>query len=546
MITDLILGTAGHIDHGKTSLIKSLTGVDTDRLPEEKRRGITIDLGFAELQVGSYRLGIVDVPGHERFVRQMLAGATGMDLAMLVVAADDSVKLQTREHFDVLRILDLPGGVLVLTKCDTADADWMALVEDEVRDLVRGSFLEGAPLIRTSAVTGQGIDQLKQALHQVAEQVAATTRSQPPGQPFRMAIDRAFTIAGHGTVVTGSVSSGQAVVGEQLVIEPGGIEVRVRGLQNHDRTTEQISRGQRAAVNLAGIHHDRVTRGHELATPGYLVPSRLLTAKIQVLPHSPWPLKHRSRIRLHVGTAEVLATVSLPAADRIAPGQDADVQLFLQEPVVTVWNQPFVLRSESPVVTIAGGRVLVPAATKLRRSTEVPLRYLQQLQSPDSLHRAAAAIYFADSACQGPDDLTRTAGVDRPADRFAELLQQEVVVELTHSGQRRSYIHRQRLEEYADRILAYMERLHERNPLQTVFDRARLLQQFAYLGGAPVAEAVLQKLQRDGLIRVTPRGIGLSGRGPKLSKGEQELSRRMLEAFRAGRLPAPYGPGMSA
>lgn len=294
-----------------------------------------------------------------------------------------------------------------------------------------------------------------------------------------------------------------------------------------------------AAVNLAGIHHDRVTRGHEVATPGYLVPSRLLTARIQVLPDSPWPLKHRSRVRLHVGTAEVLATVSLPTADRITPGRDADVQLFLRESVVTSWNQPFVLRSESPVVTIAGGRVLVPAAAKLRRPTEVTFRYLRQLQSADSLERAAAAVYFAESACQGPEDLARTAGVDQPAERFAELLQQEAIVELAHSGQRKSYVHCQRLEEYADRILAYLERLHERNPLQTVFDRASLMQQFAYLGGAPVAEAVLRRLQRDGLIRVTPRGIGLSGRGPKLSKGEQQLSRRLLEDYQAAACQPP-------
>ena len=292
MTTDLILGTAGHIDHGKTSLIRALTGTDTDRLPEEKKRGITIELGFAELTIDEFRFGIVDVPGHEKFVRQMLAGATGMDLALLVVAADDSVKPQTREHLDVLRILDLPAGVIALTKCDMAEDDWIELVAEEVRELVRDTFLQEAPLVHTSASTGMGLDELKR----VIRQTAASTYSQLPSienAPFRMAIDRAFTIEGHGTVVTGSVASGQATVGDQLVIEPGEIEVRIRGVQNHDRITESVIRGQRAAINLAGIHREDVTRGHELISPGYLVSSKLVTAEIQMLPHATRPLKNR-------------------------------------------------------------------------------------------------------------------------------------------------------------------------------------------------------------------------------------------------------------
>ncbi len=221
MTTDLILGTAGHIDHGKTSLIRALTGVDTDRLPEEKKRGITIDLGFAELVLGQYRLGIVDVPGHERFVRNMLAGATGMDLALLVVAADDSIKPQTREHLEILRLLDLHAGVIAITKCDLADPDWIALVEEEVRELVAETFLAHAPVVRTSASSLEGLEQLRQELLAAAQRAAATRAQSVPHAPFRMAIDRTFTIAGHGTVVTGSVSSGSCRLGDELVIEPG-------------------------------------------------------------------------------------------------------------------------------------------------------------------------------------------------------------------------------------------------------------------------------------------------------------------------------------
>ena len=295
MTTDLILGTAGHIDHGKTAPVRALTGTDTDRLPEEKKRGITIELGFAQLNLGDLHLGIVDVPGHERFVRQMLAGATGMDLAMLVVAADDSVKPQTREHMDVLRLLDLKAGVIVLTKCDLADPDWIDLVEAEVRELVQGSFLEHAPIVRTSVATGQGIDQLRDTLIGVATDALRDTDAGAALRlPFRMAIDRSFTMEGHGTVVTGSVSSGETSLADTLVIQPDGIEVRVRGLQNHDQVVERISRGQRAAINLAGVHHHQIRRGHELAAVSHLRPSRLLTVRVSLSVNAPRRLKPRS------------------------------------------------------------------------------------------------------------------------------------------------------------------------------------------------------------------------------------------------------------
>ena len=253
MAIDLILGTAGHIDHGKTALVRALTGVDTDRLPEEKRRGITIELGFASLDLGEYKLGIVDVPGHERFVRNMLAGASGVDLALLVVAADDSVKPQTREHLEILRLLDLKAGVIALTKCDLSEASWTDMVEEEVRELVQGTFLVDAPIVRTSSQTGQGIDELREQLTAASRKVAESSQHRTDG-PFRMPIDRAFTMAGHGAVVTGSVASGSLSVGDVLTIQPSGKEVRVRELQNHDQTVEQVHRGQRSCRRARRRH----------------------------------------------------------------------------------------------------------------------------------------------------------------------------------------------------------------------------------------------------------------------------------------------------
>ena len=322
---DLVLGTAGHIDHGKTALVRALTGVDTDRLPAEKQRGITIDLGFAALSLGAHRLALIDVPGHERFVRNMLAGASGLDLAMLVIAADDSVMPQTREHLEILRLLGLAGGLIVLTKCDLADLAWISLVEDEVRELVRGTFLENAAIVRTSAVTGLGIDELKVELARLCDSV---TVRQDSGL-FRMAIDRSFTVAGHGTVVTGTVASGSVCPGDDLEWQPAGRAVRVRGLHRHDQPVERLGRGSRGAINLVGVHHGEIGRGQELAAPGYLQATRILSVDVASSGEAVRALRHRGRYRVHLGTAEVAATLALLEGNDLAPGAHQLGQLFL-------------------------------------------------------------------------------------------------------------------------------------------------------------------------------------------------------------------------
>src|SRR4051812_18364843 len=334
---DLVIGTAGHIDHGKTALVRALTGVDTDRLPAEKQRGITIDLGFAALELGEYHLALVDVPGHERFIRNMLAGATGLDLALLVVAADDSVMPQTREHLDILRLLGLTGGLVVLTKCDLAEPAWLALVEDDVRALVAGTFLEGKPIVRTSAATGQGIDALREELLTLCR----TTPRRPDPGLFRMAIDRAFTVAGHGTVVTGTVASGRVSTGDDVQWHPEGRAVRVRGIHRHDRPVDSVGRGTRAAINLVGVHHSEIHRGQEIGEPGFLEASRVLSVDLQVSRDAARPLRHRGRYRLHLGTAEVSVVLALLETNTLGSDGIGLAQLFLAEPVVAVHGQPF-------------------------------------------------------------------------------------------------------------------------------------------------------------------------------------------------------------
>ncbi len=538
MMTDLILGTAGHIDHGKTSLIRALTGVDTDRLPEEKKRGITIDLGFAELCVGPFRLGIVDVPGHERFVRNMLAGATGMDLAMLVVAADDSIKPQTREHLDILKLLDLRSGVIALTKCDLAEQEWIELVEEEICELVAGSFLEGATIVRTSAPAGIGIESLRNELQRAAERVMQRQPRDERVAPFRMAIDRAFTIAGHGTVVTGSISSGTVQLGDELEIQPGEVRVRVRGLQNHDRTATQVHRGQRAAINLAGVHHERIGRGHELATAGHLRPSRLLTARLHAVTSLARPIKNRSRIRVHVGTAELLATIVLLDTDQVAAGQPAFCQLFLAGEAVTTWNQPFVLRSESPMQTMGGGHVLVPLASRLTRHDEETLQKLADLTSNDPLLRAAGALFFAGLRNWRSEDLIATAGLVDIQGATAALQENGTLVEVVVSPTRTLRFHRRCLEQLCQRIATTLEKSHQRNPLRTAFDRTQIRQGFEYLEEA-VFDLALRMLHETDRIQITPSGIALLGHGPKLSQNEHKLLAKLIEDYRAAGLETP-------
>jgi selenocysteine-specific elongation factor len=536
---DLILGTAGHIDHGKTSLVKALTGVDTDRLPEEKLRGITIDLGFAELTLGDIRLGIVDVPGHERFVRNMLAGATGIDLALLVVAADDSVKPQTREHLEILRLLALEQGVIALTKCDLPEPDWVDLVEAEVRELVQGTFLEAAPIVRTSVVSGSGLDQLKTALAEAAGRAAQSARLKRLSGPFRLGVDRTFTIAGHGTVVTGSVASGSTRIGDSLVIEPGGIAVRVRGLQSHDRPCEEVHRGQRAAINLAGVHHDEIHRGQELAAPGYLRPGRVISAKVSLAETMPRPLKNRARVRVHLGTAELMASLVLLNGERLEPGQEALVQLFIGEPAVSTWGQPLVLRSESPVMTIGGGIVLDPNAPRLPRNEAGVLARLTELASENQVDRAAAALSFIGLTDWQPNDLVRAAGVDHPSAIVEELFAAGKLVPLPLSPSRALRVERRWLNDVFRRVETILNQQHDESPLRTALDRSRLVHRLAYLGEEPVIEAILAAMAREGRLKTSERGVALPGRGPQLSKNEQKLLVEITETFRASGYEPP-------
>ncbi|VTU01983.1 translation elongation factor : Selenocysteine-specific elongation factor OS=uncultured planctomycete GN=HGMM_F37F03C06 PE=4 SV=1: GTP_EFTU: GTP_EFTU_D2: SelB-wing_3 [Gemmataceae bacterium] len=539
MPRDLILGTAGHIDHGKTALVRALTGTDCDRLPEEKARGITIDIGFARLALGDATLGVVDVPGHERFVRNMLAGATGVDLALLAVAADDGVMPQTREHLDILKFLGVRRGVVALTKADlVGDAARDERVR-EVRELVRDSFLADVPVVPTSTVTGTGIDELKAALAAAASPVE---READTG-PFRLAIDRAFVVQGHGTVVTGSVASGGARVEDELDWHRGDgtVErVRVRGLSNHGHATNEVHRGQRAGVNLAGVRHEAVRRGQELCAPGYLVPSTVLTVRLFVAAGGR-AVKHRLPVRFHVGTAEVMGTVSLLDCDRAEPGQSAVAQLFLEEPVTTVCGQAFVVRDSSAEHTLGGGQVLQPVAHKVRRRHTEVIERVEQLQAADAATRVLTAAWLGGTAGVTPLGLSREAAVSPAAAEalVCELLASGLLLELALADGRRVCLHADRVAELEGRVLDTLAALHAENPLATTHDRQKVLARLDYVGDNPLLDAVVGRLLAAKRLVGDARRLARADFVPKLSANQRKLKDRIVAAHAAAGFAPP-------
>jgi len=539
-IRALSLGTAGHIDHGKTTLVHALTGIDTDRLPEEKRRGMTIDLGFAEFRVGEFHLGVVDVPGHERFVKNMLAGATGIDLALLVVAADDGVMQQTREHLAILDLLGICHGVVAISKGDTRDADWIELVVDDVQTLLKGTCLEHAPIVVTAVPAGgqsRGLKELRFALESVCRQVEVRNT----GSLFRLAIDRSFTIAGRGTVVTGTVWSGAAAVGDVVEWAPLARPVTLRGLHNHGRPVETIRCGQRAAVNLSGVHHSDIVRGHELATPGYLKPSRLLTAELRVLADSPFPVKDRSHQRLHIGTQEVMTRVTLLDRRVIRPGERGIAQLDCQQEVLATCGQPLVLRLESPVVTIGGGRILQPAASRLSRARHNLLGRLTQLSSAEPIDRTEAAIFFFGIAPWTVHDICRDANImpDESKQLLRHLCESGKIVSMGSSSCGPRLLHCDVIETLQQRLLGAVEACHAQDPLAPTIPRKRLISRFSGSGDEEVLSAVIGRLLAAGKLEGDDRVIARTGYAPRLSPRQQALMDRLLDEIRQREFQPP-------
>lgn len=525
----LIVGTAGHIDHGKTALVRALTGTDTDRLPEEKRRGITIDLGFAELDLGDVHLGFVDVPGHERFVRNMLAGAHGIDMVMLVVAADEGVMPQTREHFDICRLLGVASGLVVISKSDTVESDLLALVREEVEELVRGSFLDGALVVATSARTGDGLDQLKNELRRIALGI----EPRRPHLVMRLPIDRVFTVHGFGTVVTGTLIAGAVHVADEIDVLPAATRARVRGLQVHGRRVERAEAGQRTAVNLSGVEATALRRGMVLAPAGRLRPTRVFDARVEMLEGGP-PLATRASVHVHIGAAETLARVRvLEPVGKIEPGASGFAQFLLADPVVALPEDRFIVRSVAPARTVAGGVVIDAHPPKHRGREKAAARArLQRWVETDEADRFLSMVEVAgERGISRTEVLARTGWTD---DFLAEIsdrtcTRQDVVVAED------LFLSRYQLNLLAERLILAVEDFHRREPLARGLAREELREKVMARSPSEVFRAALAEAERAGrlvgekeLIRAATHRIELSA--------EEAAFRDELEAIfrRAG------------
>jgi selenocysteine-specific elongation factor len=523
----LIVGTAGHIDHGKSALVRALTGTDPDRLKEEKERGITIDLGFAHLELGGGRVAsFIDVPGHERFVRNMLAGAHGIDAVMLVVAADESVMPQTREHFHICRLLGIPAGLVVLTKCDVADTDSQTVAEMEARELVAGSFLEGAPVLRVSARTGLGLGELRQALRGLAER--ATER--PVDGLLRLPVDRAFTLRGFGTVVTGTLVSGALAVGDEVELLPSARRSRVRGLHVHGQSVERVDAGNRAAVNLAGLDVAEVARGDVLVRPATLRASRLLDVEVSLLAGEK-PLRDLSRVRVHVASAELLARVRLLGGERAEPGRPVRAQLRMERPAVAGRSDRLVLRSYSPAATIGGAVVLdpVPPTRRRRDAGSAP-------PAPARADAAAAARALVEQAgSAGIDTATLAARLTLPQADVPALLGR--VPGVAAVGRDPVwYVSHQALDGLAESARAALQRFHGDSPLKPAMPREELRRRVFARAPDGAFERVLEALGAAGETRLASEGVALARHVIRLSGPEEQARAALLEAARAAGL----------
>ncbi len=515
-----VIGTAGHIDHGKTALVKALTGVDTDRWEEEKRRGITIDLGFAPLALGdAIQASLVDVPGHEGFVRNMLAGATGIDVALLVIAADEGIMPQTEEHLAIVELLGVRRGIPVLTKRDLVDAEWLDLVRSEVSTRLGTSRVRWEPAVATSVLSGEGLDDLRDALRRVAGDLV----ERPADDLFRLPIDRVFTVAGAGTVVTGSTWSGSVAVGEAVQLLPLGREARVRSIEVHGETAERAVPGRRTALALVGVDKSELARGHVAVTGSGWRATTLVDVAVELLPAARKPLASRTRVRVHLGTAEVLARAVQTAA--IAPGQRGVARLVLEAPVVARSGDRFVLRSFSPVTTIGGGVVLDPFApprTRLRR------RRVAAEQSP----AARLGVLAAEAGLTGlaADSLAVRLG-GSPA-RVTAVIAEAGDTVLTAAE---TVVDRQAVLAEATRLAEVVRRYHEEHPL----DPGMSLQALRAAVGTPappsaVTDAVLELAVKSGKLEVA----GSVARQPRwrpaldarATDASEKLARRLADA----------------
>ncbi|MEE8176664.1 MAG: selenocysteine-specific translation elongation factor [Acidobacteriota bacterium] len=549
----IIVGTAGHIDHGKSALVRALTGTDPDRWEEEKRRGITIDIGFATLDLDpEHRLGFVDVPGHERFVKNMLAGIGGIDLVLLVIAADQSIQPQTREHFDICRLLEVRRGIILLTKADLVEPDILELVKLEVEEFAAGSFLEGAPILAVSSRTGQGMDALKQQLLRLAVEAPAKDSS----RHFRLPIDRAVVMKGFGVVVTGTLISGEVRKESEVEVHPVGKRLRVRGIQVHNLAVEAASAGQRTALNLSGVDTGELVRGMTLSDPGRFHATKRADCLLHLLP-SARPLKNGASVHFHSATAEVIGKAILleqPAGNgaanqgkkntenKMEPGTSACVQFRLRDPVLLLPGDRFIIRQISPVITIGGGRVLenwVPRHSLRRMTREDTAKYLRVIQNGTSENILETLLRNSPGGCLNADELiARTGWLLAECSQTARQLQKAGKASVL-SEKPLLVAEEARLEQLRRRTVETLEKFHKQNPLLPGMSKEALRTKLFVRAHPALAEPVLKKLADLGKIALAGELVKLGGHKIVLKDEEQQAKLQIARAFERAGLTVP-------
>jgi len=518
-IRNVVIGTAGHIDHGKSTLVKALTGIDPDRLQEEKDKGITIDIGFANfLFKDQYRIGLIDVPGHEKFVKNMVAGATGIDIVLLVVAADDGVMPQTREHLDILTLLGVRKGIIALNKIDKVDADTVALAKEDIADLVKGTFLQKAPVVPVSAITKAGFEDLSQAINDAIE----TTSPRDSGGVFRMPIQRVFSAKGQGAVLTGIAVSGSAAIGDALVVMPGGDKGRVRGIQAYHRTIESARAGHSAAFNLSGIDSAKVQRGCNLCTPGVFEPSPFFSLDLRLLRNAPRPLKHRAEVKFHVGTSELVGIIQFLDRTSLQPGETCVCEVMLEAPMVAGIGDHFIIRQPSPAVTLGGGRVIRREEDKLHRNDAQVLADLRAWA--DAVDKPAARVElcvlrFGPSGASREALVAATELARASIDAELELLLEQGKV--SEFGPGKALVHQNAWPRAEKALAGILARFHADRPAQIGMKLVTVQQQLGVDGRtfAPILERALQ----NKLVAQHGELLALPGQGGKLSVEERKI-----------------------
>jgi selenocysteine-specific elongation factor len=536
-VKQIILGTAGHIDHGKTSLIKALTGINTDRLKEEQLRGITIELGFAHLDLPSgQRLGIVDVPGHEKFVKNMVAGATGIDLVALVIAADEGIMPQTREHMEICALLGIRHGVVVLTKADLVEEEWLVMVQEEVDQFTNGTFLENAPVLPVSAVTGQGLDELVGTLDRISADIPARSSA----GLFRLPVDRVFSMKGFGTVITGTLVSGKVSVGERVMLYPSGVASKVRGLQVHGLSVESAEAGMRTAINFQGLDKSDVQRGDVIALADTLVPSYMLDVHLHYLSSNTKALKNRTRVRFHAGTNEIMGMVVLLDREELTPGENAKTQLRLDTPVTLVKDDRFVLRSYSPVRTVGGGLILNPIPPKHKRNKPELIERLDALAQADPEHVVAQHIQDAGfGACSFNDLLIMSNLTEKQLDRLLQtMMSQKTALQIDR--EKRRYVHQSTFKDLQKAVQSQLSDYHRKYPLKTGMPKEELKSKLPPGVDNKLFTLVMQQMSKTEAIAMEEDMVRLSGHRVALGVDQRALRSRILEAFEQGGLTPPY------